>query len=128
MRILLSTLCLFMANCAYNEELMVRADGLQYRNRNLWLGGDHMQETSAGTKSASTLTASFRDAITGATAIAAAHYGAAASASKEATAQVASKEATKQTVNASNNATAVELGAQEVQKTALGMEATAIPK
>ena len=46
----------------------------------------------------------------------------------ELTSQVASQEATKQAVNASNNATAVELGAQGVQKTALGMEATAIPK
>lgn len=128
MRLLAVITFLACSGCSYNEELMAKADGSMYRTRSLWMGGDHLAQTSSGSKYASTNTASFRDAALAATAIAGAAYSASTAAAREVTSQVATKEASKQAINASNNATAVELGAQGVQEAAIAAEAAVIPK
>jgi hypothetical protein len=56
---------------------------------------------------------SFSDGAIAGTAIAGLYYSAATAAAKEATSRTMSANATNQAINASNNATAVELGAQE---------------
>jgi hypothetical protein len=104
---LLHVLCFVAVSCAYTEERMTRPDGSTYTAKNMWMGGDHMAQTSSGAKYASTNTASFRDLVTGATsAIGLVAYGKAAAAA-EVTKQVTTKEATKLGIIESTNAAEV---------------------
>lgn len=107
-------LCALLASCAFNQEKMTRPDGSTYQATNAWLGGDHMAQTSSGSKYASSMTTSFRDAVTGATAI----VGSIAYAKN-----VAAEQATQQAATAGANKTA-QVATQEATKQIVAKEAT----
>lgn len=103
---------MLMSSCVVANKNMVASLGGKgaFKSATFGLVWDHEQ--------------SFRDGTVAATALAGAYFSSVVSKAKEVTAQSANANATQQAINASNNATAVELGAQEAATT----QAITIPK